>query len=81
MKRHDGDGGNDEAMRREILAYLNAHPRAADTAVGACGWWIESSTSDGTVERVRRVLDRSAAKGRVRRTKIVGGRVVYSARV
>jgi Fe2+ or Zn2+ uptake regulation protein len=68
-------------MRKEILAYLEAHPQASDTAEGIFGWWIETGKYQATAERVRRVLERLALEGLIKRTEIAGGPVVYSSSI
>jgi Fe2+ or Zn2+ uptake regulation protein len=75
------DRNEDDVIRKEILAYLEAHPQSADTAEGIRDWWIGSKEYHTTVERVRRVLDRLVREGHVRRVKITGGSEVYRAGV
>lgn len=68
------------AVRDEILRYLEAHPHAADTSEGVYRWWLVATRHAVSQEAVTAVLDALALEGRLTRTTIVGGRVVYGAR-
>ena len=51
------------AIANKILAYLWAHPQAADTARGIAEWWLSGRAFDaGLVNRALRML---AAEGHV----------------
>lgn len=39
-------------MANEILAYLDVHPRAADTAAGIARFWVAGRYSEEEVENV-----------------------------
>jgi hypothetical protein len=62
-----------------IERYLAEHPRAADTPKGICEWWIGGQMSNSSVADVQEALDYLEGLGRLKRTVLAGGAVVYSA--
>jgi hypothetical protein len=67
-----------EAIARDIEAYLAVHPDAADTAEGIQRWWLASTLTEESLDRVRAALDWLTAAGRVTRRVLPDGGVVYS---
>lgn len=58
------------ALRRQIVAYLAAHPRALDTLDGIARWWVEDDP-----KAVEPVLAQLEHRGIVRRREL--GAAVY----
>jgi hypothetical protein len=60
----DAAEGEAQAVAKEIVQYLRAHPGAADTLDGAARWWLSHPPSDAVMERAmatlvsRRVVER-----------------------
>ena len=60
-----------------ILAYLQAHPGAADTAQGIACWWLPAELR-GDVDLISRVLDDLAAQGLITRRSNADRHLLYS---
>ena len=67
-----------QAIARNVEAYLAIHPDAADSAEGIQRWWLASTLTEESLDRVRAALDELAAAGRVTRRVLPDGGVVYS---
>ena len=63
MTTEDDDGGVDRA----VLAYLEAHPSAADTLEGITTWWLEQLRIRCGIEVVSAALERLIRSGEVER--------------
>lgn len=68
-----------EELAREILAYLDAHPDAADSLEGVVQWWILHERFLRGVRAVHRALDRLVDRGEVERVAGPDGRPLYRA--
>lgn len=62
----------------EILRYLRAHPRAADTVDGIVEWWLPRQRRDEAAGRVQRALDKLVASGLLEKIMLVDGTVLYA---
>jgi len=68
-----------EDLACEILAYLDAHPDAADGIEGITQWWILQERFLRGVRLVGRALDRLIDSGEVERVAGPDGRPLYRA--
>jgi hypothetical protein len=68
-----------EEITGEILAYLDAHPAAADSVEGVVQWWIGQQRFLRGLHAVARALDRLVATGQVERVPGPDGRPLYRA--
>jgi hypothetical protein len=62
----------------EILAYLHAHPTAADSLEGIVSWWLPRQRYEEARSRIQACLDRLVERGLVSRTRLADGTVLYS---
>ena len=58
---------NDDSVDRAILAYLEAHPSAADTLEGITTWWLEQLRIQCGIELVSGALERLILSGEIER--------------
>ena len=65
------------ALEAEVLAYLEKHPRAADTADGIRRFWLSDSGAYA-LEQVECVLERLVRKGAMGRRLLPDGRILYT---
>lgn len=76
-------GGTEELriaqLRDEILKYLRAHPKAADTVEGIGSWWLPRQRYEEDVQRVQQALDELAERGLVAKTTVADGTILYKA--
>jgi hypothetical protein len=61
----------------EILAYLDAHPQAADSLEGIVLWWLPRQRFVEARERIQESLDELVERGLVKRTQLPDGTVLY----
>jgi hypothetical protein len=61
-----------------IERYLNEHPNAADAIEGIRRWWITPERRDDTPARVQVALDLLVTCGRLSRTALADGTMVYA---
>ena len=61
-----------------IERYVTEHPRAADTAKGISGWWLERRGYAGSPADVQEALDHLVELGRLRRIVLADGTVLYA---
>lgn len=66
-----------DAIAREILAYLSAHPQAADSADGIAQWWLAPPTNQCDPSEVVSVLGALAAQGLIAKITLREGQVLY----
>jgi hypothetical protein len=66
------------AIAAEVLAYLEAHPEAADTADGILRWWLSAQHADASDADVERALERLVACDAVVRQPMADGRTLYA---
>ena len=52
-----------QALMREILQYLTAHPDAKDTVDGILKWWLPGHPIEWEKEEVQETLDHLVSKG------------------
>lgn len=69
--------GNDDEVARDILAYLDAHPQAKDSAAGVARWWLPAG-AQASVAEVEAVLERLVDRRRLRRVQLADGSVLYA---
>lgn len=68
-------------LAAELIAYLDAHPRAADTAEGIAEWWLSGSGCwDGRPATLAEALETLVAAGRLARIETPDGRLLYAGR-
>jgi len=67
-----------EAVATAILAHLDAHPLAADSAEGVARWWLGTDGSGVTLEQVERALDLLVSRRVLRRLSLADGTHWYS---
>jgi hypothetical protein len=60
---------SDDDVDRAVLAYLEAHPSAADTLEGITAWWLEQRRIRYGVEIVSGALERLITAGSVERLR------------
>ena len=60
---------SDDDVDRAVLAYLEAHPSAADTLEGITAWWLEQRRIRYGVEIVSGALERLITSGSVERLR------------
>jgi hypothetical protein len=70
------DRSRSDDVRGEILAYLNAHPRAADSLDGIVSWWL-SRPRYQAYDRIQESLDELVETGLVERICLADGSVLY----
>jgi hypothetical protein len=56
---------SDDEVDRAVLAYLEAHPSAADTLEGIVAWWLEQRRIRYGVEIVSGALERLMTSGAI----------------
>jgi hypothetical protein len=61
----------------EIRRYLQAHPRAADSAEGIATWWIAGAQHSG-LDAVESALERLVGTGEIRKQVLPDGKTVYA---
>jgi Fe2+ or Zn2+ uptake regulation protein len=71
----NGAGGVDPAD--EILAYLTAHPQAADSLEGIVSWWLPRQRFEQARARIQETLDQLVERGLVERISVADGTVLY----
>lgn len=60
---------SDDDVDRAVLAYLEAHPSAADTLEGITAWWLEQRRIRYGVEIVSGALERLIIAGSVEKLR------------
>ena len=68
-------------IARDIENYLRRHPSAADTAPGIQRCWLSNEWAEASIERVEEALDILVMAGVVVKREVLGGSVMYAARV
>lgn len=69
---------DESEIRRSLLAYLQAHPQAADTLRGIINWWLPLQRYESSRQRIEQVLVRLVAEGLLRRDKLPDGEALYT---
>jgi hypothetical protein len=75
---HADEQGLVDAIAAAILAHLQAHPLAADSADGVARWWLGPAHSNVTVEQVERALELLVSRRALRRLSLMDGTILYS---
>lgn len=75
---HDERDANAASLARQILDYLESHPRAADSREGIGRWWLADRSRHANPEDLQRALDDLVERGLVQRRQAAGGEAVYS---
>jgi hypothetical protein len=75
----DNDEKLADEVSREILAYLDAHPDAADSLEGVVQWWIVQPRFLRGLSAVGKALERLVEEGEVERVRGPDGRPLYRA--
>lgn len=69
---------NEGEIERSILAYLHAHPQAADTLRGIATWWLPRQRYESGCQRIEQVLGGMVQKGLLHREQLPDGEVLYT---
>ena len=72
-----GNGATD--VETAILAYLAAHPDAADNAVGVQQWWLPRRLVDASLHDVETALAAMTEQGRLTEIRLPDGSVIFAA--
>jgi hypothetical protein len=65
-------------LKRAILAYLKAHPEAADTATGIKRWWLPPTLVNVSSADVAAVVAAMVAEGILQTRQLPGGHVIFA---
>lgn len=76
-----GSDTNAQSIAKDIEHYLGNHPSAADTADGIRRCWLSSDWVEAPMHRIEEALWILEARGVVVRREVLGGAVLYSARM
>lgn len=76
MNTHDGRPV--DAVVAAVVAHLQAHPLAADSAVGVARWWLGAEHAGIALEDVEAALETMVRSGVLRRLRLVDGTALYS---
>ncbi len=71
------DGDLIAVAMEEILAYLRAHPSAADTVDGIARWWLGAGAKSAATEDVQEALNRLAETGLIDVRHLPDGVLIY----
>jgi Fe2+ or Zn2+ uptake regulation protein len=63
--------------RLEVLAYLSAHPSAADTLEGIVQWWLPIQRYETAKDTIQRALDDLVEQGIVDYMETRDGRRIF----
>lgn len=66
-------------LEEQILRYLQAHPRAADSREGIERFWLQGAGASMDPDAVQQALDGLVERGLLRRNEVAGGKLVYGA--
>ncbi len=70
-------GGSEESLSREILAYLAEHQNAQDTLEGIMEWWLLEQQIKRIQKQVQAALAELVAQKLVIETRRAGGGISY----
>lgn len=70
----------DTEVAEAVLAYLSAHPGAADTLHGIVRWWLPQQRYSRESERIEAVLFALAVAGRLQVRALPDGQFLYALR-
>ena len=80
----DANSRNIDPRRRElqvreaILAYVKAHPHAADSIKGIAAWWLRDVPEQPSRSELAAELDKLTLSGDLKRTETPDGGAFYS---
>jgi len=60
-----------------VERHVTHHPRAADTSEGIRSWWVAPYRSGDSLADVQRALDYLVDRGRMSRTVLPDGTLIY----
>ena len=63
--------------RREIIQYLQTHPKAADTIDGILDWWIPSQRYENAKNEVQQALHELVEQGLIEEVVLGNGNRLY----
>ena len=69
--------GRRQALMRQILQYLTAHPDAKDTVEGILKWWLPGHPVQWKKEEVQAALDHFVSKGWLAKRDLAASRELY----
>lgn len=70
--------GDEGEIGRSVLAYLHAHPQAADTLRGIVNWWLPRQRYESDSQRIEHVLSDLVIEGLLHRNRLPDGEVLYA---
>lgn len=70
--------GSERVIDVYLERYFVACPNAADTVEGILAWWLPHALAHVTPAELTDALERLVAAGRLQRSLMPNGRVVYS---
>lgn len=70
--------GSVDAIAAAILAHLDTHPLAADSASGVAQWWLGPVHANATLESVEEALEWLVSRQQLHRTLLSDGSLLYS---
>jgi hypothetical protein len=68
---------NRAAVGAAIIAYIKAHPDAADNAIGIKRWWLPRHLANVSAADVATVLAALVADGLLQTQRLPGGHVIF----
>jgi hypothetical protein len=74
----DQQRGPVEVVVNAILAHLETHPLAADSANGVARWWLGTDGSGVTLAQVEQALDLLVSRQVMRRLSLFDGTRLYA---
>lgn len=81
MSEHAPHGEDpDKEVADAVLAYLRAHPGAADTLHGIVRWWLPQQRYSRESDRIEAVLAALAEGGRLQVRTLPDGQFLYALR-
>jgi len=70
-----------ESIANEILNYMELHPNSVDSIDGIAKWWLKRQRYEEALNNVQLAVGLLLAEGKMKKTIINEGRVIYSARI
>lgn len=67
-----------ESIANEILSYLESHPNSVDNLDGIAKWWLKKQRYHEARSNVKLAVGRLLSAGKIQKTVISQGSVVYS---
>lgn len=80
IRKADTDNELIESIAKEILDYLKTHPNSVDNIDGIAKWWLKKQRFDEARNNVQLAVSLLLSQGKVVKTSIGQGRVVYAVR-